>query len=510
MKTKLFYLIAFILIGGKNLAQSNTNAFVGRIDHFDQFVQHLQNRQPNTATIRLDSITGKNYDAANSVYTLNSLQTFSFDNNNMNIEDAFNTWNNNSSSLLQQNKSEYTYTNSGMIAEIINYYYNFNANALVPSQKNLYTYNASGQLSEMVIQQYDTPSSQFVNQQKEVYTYAQTSDPKPNLVQIYQWDTANTSWADFQRGTIAYNSNFQFTDIIMENKDVSNNTWVNNQHFVRIYDTNMRLLENSIQTWQTNAWVNYNKKTISYTPMGNYEEVIEENFSWDAPNSSWKVNSKQEMHIDNNDNVLQRAYFYWDAVNNQLVGSTKSINTYNANILEVTYFSWDNQTQDWATDTTQKELYTYDMSVAKTDLILPYLYVSSSSFSNSLFSTGLPNFDDLNHKLLTKESFYRTTASDPWILSYKQIYLYTDTTAAIDNYRQITAKVYPNPFKDTIRFEVASDTYSIHIYALDGRLLYRNLQQTNVAIDVSFLTKGIYVYHIDTANGRASGQIIKH
>ena len=507
MKTKLFFALSFIFWYGQIFSQSYP--IVDRIVHFDQFVKHLQNRQPNTATIRLDSIRSNNYDAVNSVFTLNSLQLFAFDSNNMNTEDSYNSWDASNSVLMQQGKTEYTYTGTGAIAEMTYYYFDFNQNALVPSQKTTYTYNTSGQLIAMVMQQYDIPSSQFVNQQKEVYTYAQTTDAKPNFVQIYQWDTVNTSWGDYQRANIIYNSNFQFTDIVMETKDNLNNTWVNSQHFTRSYDANFRLIEYIIQQWQGNAWINYSKKAVSYTPMGSYDEIIVENFSWDTPNSSWSINGKQVKQVDTNGNMMQAEYFYWDSASSQLVGSTKIVYTYNANDIEATFFSWDSQTQDWKTDNLQKDLYTYDMSITKNDLILPYTYSGNTSLSNSLFASGIPGFDNLNHKLLTKESFYRATVSDPWVPTFKQTYLYTDTAAGIDDNRQITAKVFPNPFSDNIRFEVASDTYSINVYDLNGRLLYAAELNSHASVNLSFLNKGVYIYKIQTGKGVASGQIVK-
>jgi len=513
MKTKLFYLFVFILIGGKNQAQSRANTLIERITHFDQFVQHLQKRQSNTATIRLDSIRGQGYDATNNVYTFSSLQTFTFDSNNINIEDAANSWDANNNVFNQQSKSVYTYNNSGMMSSATYYYFDFNTNALIPSQKIIYTYNGSNQLVEMTVQLYDAANSQFVNQQKEVYTYAQTSDPKPNLVQIYQWDTANSLWTDYQKSIITYNANFLSTDIVLQNKDIPNNTWVNNQHFMRTYDTNMRITEALIQSWQSNAWINSTKRAMSYAAMGSYEEIVTDYFTWDDTNSAWTLNGKQKTDIDNNENILQKEGYYLDTSSNQLVGSTKIVYSYTGNNIEVSFYSWDNQTQDWATDNSQKNIYTYDMSVPNTDLILPFIYTSAAiSLTSNVYSYGSVNlnFNDFKYKLLTKEYFYRATAADPWVSTYKQTYLYTDTTTGIDEQPQINAKVYPNSFNHTINIEVEADSYSISIYSLDGRQLYQKIHQANDQINLSFLTKGVYIYKLKTDKGFASGQIIKN
>ncbi len=507
MKTKLLFILGCIFWYVQMFSQSNR--IVDRIIHFDQFVKHLQSRQVNTATIRLDSITRKNYDAVNSVYNLSSMDIFLFDSNNLNTEYSFNIWDVNNSVLFQQGKTEYVFNASGMISSKTDYYFDSSLNVMVPSQKHLYTYNASGQVIEMLSQQYDTASSQFVNQDKEIYTYAQTTDPKPNLVNIYQWDTANATWIDDKRGTITYNSNFQFTDIIIEAKDISNNTWVNSFHYIRNYDANFRLLEHLMQQWQSNAWVNVRKKSVSYTSMANYDEIVIENFNWDSVNSSWAINDKHIEHVDSNNNILQEEYYYWDSLNSQLFGSNKLVYNYNTNDIEVDYYMWDSQTQNWSSDILSKYVFNYDMSVPKSDLILPYYLTPSGLPTDTLFETGIPAFDGLNHKLLSKEFFSRATASDPWSPVFKKIYNYTDTSVSIEDHRQITAKVYPNPFSDHIRFEVASDTYSLNLFDLNGRLLFAADLNANESVNLSFLNKGIYIYKVQTNQGVASGKIIK-
>ncbi len=506
MKTKLFFLFSFILWAGQSIAQ--IDPVLDRVLHFEQFVNRLQYRQPNAATIRLDSVSYKYFNDTNNAYDLNSINTFIYDNNNFNIENINKTWSSNTNSLYVSGKSLHTYTSSGQIASSTFYDFDSNSNLIYPTIKNIYNYNNSGQLIEYITQTYDVNTSQFINYTKEVYTYAQSSDPKPNNIVIYQWDAVSATWIEDHRASIVYNSNFQFTNILVEVKDSSTNTWVNIRKFIRYYDSSMHLTEQIEQTWQNNTWQNDKKIAFSYLSFGNYDEVIRDSFNWDDTNNVWALVKKKKLRVDANNHILQTETFYWDTINNVLTGGRKTVYVYNTNFIELDYYDWDTQAQDWMNDFFSKEILTYNMNVTKNDLILPLSY-SYNSMVNDLFNTEIRSLDIFEHQLLQVERFSRILVSDPWVPFYKETYLYTDTTAAIDNEQQIMAKVFPNPFKDYLQFELDTDDYNLNIYHLDGRLLYQKNHNVKDQINLSSLPKGVYIYKLTTAKGLSTGQIIK-
>ncbi len=509
MKTKLFFIISFLMSGILNIsAQQVQDRIFERILHFEQLKQKLQNRQVNTANIRLDSIVSKSYNSNNSSYSLNSLQAYLYDANDYNTNDSYNVWDANNNTMMQQSKTDYIYDSNGFITSETYFYLDFNTGTMIPSQRRLYTYNTNNQLTEMITQNYNSSSSAFDNFSKETYTYAQATDPMPDTILIEQWDAANNAWVLNQLGTITYNSNFKFTDMVVQNRDSGANTWVNDLHFTRTYDTNMRLTLHVMQNWDGAAWVNSSQRTYTYTPVGTDTNIIREFSSW--VNSNWNVTGRTVTLIDANNQILLTEYYYLDNVSNTMIGSNKRIYNYNANVIVVENFQWDATNSDWATDSLSKIEYTYDMNHDKSDLILPYIYSNNTIISNTLFSTGLPSFDNFHHQILEEKYYSRPTAADPWIETYKSEYKYTDNTAGISEQNSIEAQVYPVPFDQYIQFKTEStDAYQINIMDVNGRVLYAGQHSNNEKIYLNGLSKGVYIYQVVTKTGQASGQIIK-
>ena len=511
MKTKVLFFVLMISSSLFGLSAQNTqNRILERILHFDQLVQKIHNRQANQATIRLDSIVYKTYDAANSNYLLNSLQSFLYDSNDNNINDSYNIWDTANSALMTQGKTDYTYTSNGFIETETYYYFYPVTNTLIPSQKRTYAYNSDDQLVMMTTENYDVNTSSFINDSKETYFYQNTTDTKPNVVSIEQWDTAGSAWVLDQLGTITYNANFQFTDLIIQNRDLANSIWVNNMHFTRTYDSNSRLTQEIVKMWDNTAssWVNSTKNTFTYTASGTDTNILRKFFVFDVPSTNWLLQGKTKYVVDSNNNLLVQKYYYLDAVTNTMVGSNKMVYTYNGAQVVLEIFQWDTANSAWKTDAFNKSEYQYDNNIDKTDLILPFVYTNSNPI-NSIFSNGMPNYDNFHHKVLFKKDYSRATAADPWQEGFKTEYKYT-TAVGIDEMAQIDVKVYPVPFDNYLKVQTKNDIYQIKILDLNGRVLYAGTHQNNERINLNNLTKGVYIYKIITGDGQATGQIIKN
>ncbi len=509
MKTKLFYLIVLFLLAGKNQAQFDINSFVEKIKHFDKFVHSLQKRQPYTTGYRLENIETKNYDNNTQSYSINfSKDVFSYNNDNRNTEWDYNMWNTvNNQYDDTQFKTEYTYTTDGKVESITYYSYDSNAQALMLTDKELFSYNNDGQLQEYISQNYNTSSSQFVNDSKETYSYAQSGDVFPNEIIMYTWD--GSSWQLQAKGIVTYNA-YAFTNLLV--KVYVSGMWLDYMNFSRSYDTSNRLILELEQEINGGNWENSEKEEYTYTANGNFTQIIKEKYNWDTnmTPASWVLHRKYIYDVDLQTlKLFQHEDYYLDQ-NNNLVGGVKKIYSYNTgnnNEIEIAIYQWDSQNNAWEADNLHKDILTYDMNVPKSQLVLPNMYNDFGTIE-MIFDDGMPKFDEMNHQLNTRESLSRASASGNWIGVEKKIYTYTQVTAVEEN-NYISAKVYPNPFKDNIHFEVDADDFDINIYGLDGKLLYQGSHQSNENINLSFIHKGIYIYKIKTGKGIASGQLIK-
>ena len=85
--------------------------------------------------------------------------------------------------------------------------------------------------------------------------------------------------------------------------------------------------------------------------------------------------------------------------------------------------------------------------------------------------------------------------------------IFSQTTADVDDEIQVKFSVYPNPVSSILNIKLADDIKSVEIYNLLGRKILRS---TSKSIDVSGLSKGIYLVKIvNTKNQTAAKRFIK-
>jgi hypothetical protein len=84
---------------------------------------------------------------------------------------------------------------------------------------------------------------------------------------------------------------------------------------------------------------------------------------------------------------------------------------------------------------------------------------------------------------------------------------------SVDEAIEPIVKVYPNPFnqKLSISFEnpVFGEKHEIMIKALDGRVVYKETLNSDISLDLSFLSKGIYLLVLTNRDFQYTKKIIK-
>lgn len=85
------------------------------------------------------------------------------------------------------------------------------------------------------------------------------------------------------------------------------------------------------------------------------------------------------------------------------------------------------------------------------------------------------------------------TLSDA-LVDYVRVYKSKITTGVKDDFINEKFALYPNPAKNTITIQSRVSDYSIQIYDLNGRLFLAPSKAHDGSIDVSSLTKGIYLF----------------
>ena len=97
------------------------------------------------------------------------------------------------------------------------------------------------------------------------------------------------------------------------------------------------------------------------------------------------------------------------------------------------------------------------------------------------------------------------------LLALEEIENYEDTTGINDNL-MADFKVYPNPVQDRLYIETSTQTQSIEVYDVYGRLQVTKTpsHQGDLSVDVSDLNSGIYFVKIKTEEGNIVKRIIKN
>jgi len=88
-----------------------------------------------------------------------------------------------------------------------------------------------------------------------------------------------------------------------------------------------------------------------------------------------------------------------------------------------------------------------------------------------------------------------------------QIHTATNDLSSINN----NLKIYPNPSKDIIKVEGLDLWKSsvIEIYNMSGNKVYTNQNLTKDEIDISLLSKGVYIMKVQDGNSLFSERFVK-
>ncbi len=509
MKTKLLLvsgmLFSFLTLFGQ--VSQTPEELRAKIDHFPAYTRNLQ-KQQLTNYERLDSIVVANYNSATNSFTLNNLNVYLYDNNNLNTVDDYRTWDAANSTMQILATNLYDYNTNGFLQSQSSYY--LSSGTMIPSYKAEFVYNPQYQLIEEISYNWDSTGNAWVYASKEVYTYATTSSSSPVFVMNYNWDSVANAWVNSMRAVIVYNTNADVQSMQIDTWDTTNNAWLQNSLMTRTYTSAHKLQEEVQQNWDVtnNVWINGFKKNYTYTPNGSGEDIFYLSQTWDAINVTWKDANKAMISVDANNEITFSEYYYMDANTGNWVGTVKMMYTYNATQVIMERTMWDYNNTSWHAGPTYKNVYEYDMNFSTNDLILPNSYNPLSVY-NSIFINVIPYYNTMRNKLLDITTYNKTNPADPWLLSMKQNYKYTSQTAAVAKEDYLEANIFPNPFVHSLSFEVDAVDFDLQVFDLSGKKLYHNKHHQGDLINLNFLKKGMYLYRLQAGKKLHSGKLIK-
>jgi hypothetical protein len=370
-------------------------------------------------------------------------------------------------------------------------------------------------LDSILVQVYDNKGNDTINFFKEVFTF----DAKQKNIQFvtFEWNDSLNIWNYDDKADYTYNAAGKRTQSIYSEWDMDNNTWVGYEKEETFYDANGKdTLDKLYSPGESKGSWNYTSKTRYFydangrdTLQTNYSRPMDNGtyldfevngktvFMYDdkgrdtltlsyqkGENSDWEYNTKDEYAYDENGNLTEHTYCYWDY--SRWVNNEKDEYTYDTrgNLTDEIYTYWDMNSSQWVPD--EKDGYIYDMNYTFQDLILP-LFEDIDEDINTLFG----------HKLtkVTIDSWEEDSAR--WISGAYAMFYYSaqSPNAVINPKSPLGIQIFPNPASDYILVQMKNnrDKGYYEIFNLLGKKVLSGNFTNGKKIPLQSLKSGIYM-----------------
>ncbi|NJB82793.1 T9SS type A sorting domain-containing protein [Wenyingzhuangia aestuarii] len=314
---------------------------------------------------------------------------------------------------------------------------------------------------------------------------------KGDLVEIInsKWLVELYKWLQIEKMTKHYNSKGLLQVDTSYTKYTDSDAWVLKSRKVYTYDTKNHILADTTYIKQKNAheWELFSTTKYEY----NSGHLVNELFSrWNSDVAKLIPYTRKEiLYETNNWNVLATNEYKWDKTIDEWIIDLKHTFGYDAyNLLNsITNNYFDSET------TNKKNVFSFDYSIKKEDLILP------SSYSN---------FDAFHHKIISNEYFNNE------LEKYREAnFYYSDagSLSIIDNTSQEVLVVYPNPAKKSlfVNFPKIYNQALFELYDIRGNKIISSTINNGEEIKINTLKKGVYIYSIICEQNRIAGKLIK-
>lgn len=320
------------------------------------------------------------------------------------------------------------------------------------------------------------------------YTYTDKGD----IAEIInsKWMANFGIWLQIEKMTKHYNSKGLLQVDTSYTKYTDSDAWVLKSRKVYTYDTEHHILADTTYIKQKNAheWELFSATKYEYS--SGY--LVNKLFSrWNSDIAKLIPYTRKEiLYKTNSWNVLVTNEYKWDKTIDEWVIGSKHTFGYDANNLlnSISNNYFDSET------TNKKNVFNFDYSISKEDIILP------SSYSN---------FGAFHHKITSNEYFNNE------LEKYREAkFYYSDagSLSIIDNMSQEVLTVYPNPSKESL-FVNFSNTYNqalFELYDIRGNKIISSSINKGEEIKINTLSKGVYLYNIFFDKNRISGKLIKY
>jgi len=274
------------------------------------------------------------------------------------------------------------------------------------------------------------------------------------------------------------------------------NGWKNSSKRLYTYDNNGNLIQDIIQDWNndTEEWINEWQHLYTY----DNNEIQQITNEWNSDTEEWIVRWKSIDTYDNNGNLTQELMIDWNNNTEEWINWYQHLYTYNSNGNQTQnlYQNWNNSSEEWKS--IYQYLYIYDNNENQIQELKQSWNSSSEEWINN--NQTLYTYDENGNQTQELKQNWNSDTGE-WNNGFKYDYFWSELEVVniteINNNKII---VYPNPASDKIQFSssVLLDNSIIEIYTISGKLVNNISANNNNEIDISNLSKGIYIIKISS------------
>lgn len=352
--------------------------------------------------------------------------------------------------------------------------------------------------------------SKWVTEGKTIYTYDSIQHLKTSL--SYRWDNLSSSWI-YTTKTIHY-FNLNGKDSLEINSDWYNPTkiWIERNKTWYSYDihgNNTRIVSQFYDT-ELEDWVDSDKKDITYDENGN--DTMDIRYSW-AVQTGWTASYKTLFQYDENGNNILSVLYSWDQTDfNKWLLYSKVEQTFdlNGNMIRSIPYNWDNSAGEWL-----PPQYKYECAFDENGNMV--------SDSSSIWDPGAQNSgqwlgtvkNDYTYNDEGSLSTVLTFTGDgtgSWFVLYRSSYYYPGQhVTLVPGIPDQRITVYPNPSAESVTFSLQDSWVpaQVEIWDMQGRKLLDQVLPENRTLNVSSLSKGVYICRIKSDGIVYSCKIVK-
>ncbi len=329
--------------------------------------------------------------------------------------------------------------------------------------------------------------------------------------------------------------------------------WVVQRKFVFAYDAGNNLQEKSIHTWypEYQSFLNFRKENYYYNEAGGLTDRITS-----LKFLEWIKTEKVQYILDDENTILARIHFLWSDFQNIWIPKIQDAYTYNSagaeiemvqsiwnetdfipsvktekaynsegNLISVEYFSYD-MGNYWKQDVLST--FEYDDFGNEIEHMIYYWnsvseeYISKfktqnafdhNYLSNTVMAPVPPDWNDLlkensyNNIILSSTEYFMQM--DEWNTHGPITYYYSAPDTNSPNDPSVDLNVYPNPFRETIRFSGSSELMQFTLFDIQGRMVLQEQVVGENEINMGNLPLGLYVYQLDGTDRRQVGKLVR-